>query len=122
MTLYDRKHHVAYVLPVKHHKSGSSSEHHAPTIAAISNALSRAAKFAIISGAIPSNVADQKAYTVHVSPRQNGGLFGEFDLAWDAAHGVPLRFAIFPRGSSTAAISITVTHIASARCRPVRSP
>jgi hypothetical protein len=112
VTLYDRKHHVAYVLPVKHHqKSGSAAEHHAPTIAAIGNALSRAAKFAIISGAIPSNVADQKAYTVHVSPRHNGGLFGEFDLAWDAAHGVPLRFAIFPRGSSTAAISVTATHI-----------
>jgi hypothetical protein len=48
---------------------------------------------------------------VHVSPRHDGGLFGEFDLAWDAAHAVPLRFAIFPRGSSTAAISISVTHI-----------
>jgi hypothetical protein len=112
VTLYDRKQHVAYVLPVKHHeKPGGATERNAPSIGAISHALARAAQFAVISGAIPSNVADQKAYTVHVSPRHNGGLFGEFDLAWDAAHGVPLRFAIFPRGSSTAAISVSVTHI-----------
>jgi hypothetical protein len=112
VTLYDPRHHVAYVLPVKHHeKSGGPKDHHVPSVAAIGRALERAAQFAIISGAIPSNVADREAYTVHVSPRHNGGLFGEFDLAWDAAHGVPLRFAIFPRGSSTAAISVSVTHI-----------
>jgi hypothetical protein len=112
VTLYDRKNHVAYVLPVKHHaKQGGATEHNVPTMAAIQHALAQASKFAILSGAIPSNVAGREAYTVHVSPRHNGGLFGEFDLAWDAAHAVPLRFAIFPRGSSTAAISISVTHI-----------
>src|SRR5689334_17493934 len=96
---------------VEHGREIGAPERNAPSIGAISHALARAAQFAVISGAIPSNVADQKAYTVHVSPRHNGGLFGEFDLAWDAAHGVPLRFAIFPRGSSTAAISVSVTHI-----------
>jgi hypothetical protein len=112
VTVYDRKHHVAYVLPVKHHdKAGGATERNTPSIAAISHALARAAQFAVISGAIPSNVAGREAYSVHVSPRHDGGLFGEFDLAWDAAHAVPLRFAIFPRGSSTAAISISVTHI-----------
>ena len=112
VTLYDQKHHVAYVLPVKHHaKQGGATEHNVPTMAAIQHALAQASKFAVLSGAIPSNVAGREAYTVHVSPRHNGGLFGEFDLAWDAAHAVPLRFAIFPRGSSTAAISISVTHI-----------
>lgn len=112
VTLYDPKHHVAYVLPVKHHrKPGGATERNAPTMASITHALAQASRFAIISGAIPSNVGGREAYTVHVSPRHNGGLFGEFDLAWDAAHAVPLRFAIFPRGSSTAALSIDVTHI-----------
>jgi hypothetical protein len=112
VTLYDPKHHVAYVLPVKHHeRPGGATERNTPSIAAISHALARAAQFAVISGAIPSNVAGREAYSVHVSPRHDGGLFGEFDLAWDAAHAVPLRFAIYPRGSSTAAISISVTHI-----------
>lgn len=111
--LYDRKHHVAYVLPVKHHAASkdAAKTHTTPSIADINHALAKAAKFALVSGAIPSNVAGQKAYTVHVSPKRNGGLFGELDLAWDAANGVPLKIAVYPRGSSTAAISITVTHI-----------
>jgi hypothetical protein len=97
---------------VKHHQRKSAAiEHNVPTMAAIQHALTQASKFAVLSGAIPSNVAGREAYTVHVSPRANGGLFGEFDLAWDAAHAVPLRLAIFPRGSSTAAISISVTRI-----------
>lgn len=111
--LYDKKHHTAYVLPVTHHAAtkDSAKTHTVPSIADINHALAQAAKFAVVSGAIPSNVAGREAYAVHVSPKHNGGLFGEFDLAWDAARGIPLRFAIYPRGSSTAAISITVTHI-----------
>jgi outer membrane lipoprotein-sorting protein len=113
VTLYDKKHHVAYVLPVKHRADAKDTgkQHSVPTIADINHALAQAAKFAVVSGAIPNNVAGREAYAVHVSPKRNGGLFGEFDLAWDAARGVPLRFAIYPRGSSTAAVSITVTHI-----------
>lgn len=111
--LYDRKHHTAYVLPVKHHPAAqdSAKTHTVPSIADINHALAQAARFAVVSGAIPSNVAGREAYTVHVSPKRNGGLFGELDLAWDAARGVPLRLALYPHGSSTAAMSITVTHI-----------
>jgi outer membrane lipoprotein-sorting protein len=114
VTLYDRKHHVAYVMPVTHHASASADTtqaHSVPTIADIQKGIARLSKVAVVSGAIPSNVAGQKAYTVRASPRHNGGLFGNFELAWDAAHGVPLHFAIYPRGSSTAAIAITATHI-----------
>ena len=113
VTLYDKKKHVAYVLPVKHHAPAkdAAKTHSVPSVADINHALAQAAKYALVSGAIPTNVAGREAYAVHVSPKQNGGLFGEFDLAWDAVHGVPLRFAIYPRGTSTAAVSITVTHI-----------
>ncbi len=58
--------------------------------------IARLGKVAVVSGAIPSNVAGQKAYTVRASPRHNGGLFGNFELAWDAARGVPLHFADLP--------------------------
>jgi hypothetical protein len=111
--LYDRKQRTAYVLPVTHHRAsdGAPRKHAVPSVADINHALAQAAKFALISGAIPSNVAGREAYSVHISPKQNGGLFGELDFAWDAAHAVPLRIALYPRGSSTAALSITVTHI-----------
>ena len=82
-----------------------------PTIAAIQKAIARLGHVAVVSGAIPSNVAGRKAYTVRAAPRRNGGLFGNFELAWDAAQGIPLRLAVYPHGSSTAAIAITVTHI-----------
>jgi hypothetical protein len=114
VTLYDRKHHVAYILPMAHHasaKADTAPAHSVPSMAEIRKAIARLGKVALVSGAIPSNVADRKAYTVRMSPRRNGGLFGNFELAWDAAHGVPLHFAIYPRGSSTAAIAITATHI-----------
>jgi hypothetical protein len=115
VTLWDKKHHVAYVLPVADHASANADSakqtHAVPSIAAINRGIARIGKVAVVSGAIPSNVAGQKAYTVRLSPRHNGGMFGNFELAWDAARGVPLHFAIYPRGSSTAAIAITVTHI-----------
>ncbi len=114
VTLYDRKHHVAYILPVAHHASDHADAAHAhavPTIAEIQKAIARLGHVAVVSGAIPSNVADHKAYTVRAAPRRNGGLFGNFELAWDAAQGIPLRLAVYPHGSSTPAIAITVTHI-----------
>jgi hypothetical protein len=110
LMLYDRKHHVAYELPV----SRDATTHKAPavpTIAAIERALARVGREAIVSGAIPSNIAGRPAYDVRMSPRRDGGLFGAFELAWDAAHRVPMRFAVYPRGSSTPAIAVTVTHI-----------
>jgi hypothetical protein len=112
VTLYDKKHHVAYILPVAHHTSADAAHTHAvPTIAAIQKAIARLGHVAVVSGAIPSNVAGHKAYTVRAAPRRNGGLFGNFELAWDAARGIPLRLAVYPHGSSTPAIAITVTHI-----------
>ena len=114
VTLYDKKHHVAYILPITHHASDSADTAHAhsvPTIAAIQKAIDRLGHVAVVSGAIPSNVAHRKAYTVRAAPRRNGGLFGNFELAWDAAQGIPLRLAVYPHGSSTAAIAITATHV-----------
>jgi hypothetical protein len=130
LMLYDRSHHVAYVLPIARTKAAHRDTHGAPavpTIAAINRALNALGREAVISGAIPSNVAGRPAYEVRMSPRRNGGLFGDFALAWDAAHGVPLRFAVYPRGSSTPAIAVTVTHIRygtvpSARLQVVPAP
>ncbi|HEY2789920.1 MAG TPA: hypothetical protein VGI72_10720 [Gaiellales bacterium] len=114
VTLYDKRHHAAYILPVAHHASDRADAAHAhavPTIAAIQKAIARLGHVAVVSGAIPSNVAGHKAYTVRAAPRRNGGLFGNFELAWDAAQGIPLRLAVYPHGSSTPAVAITVTHI-----------
>jgi hypothetical protein len=115
LVLYDRQHRVAYVLPMSsHHSSEKAKEHRAGGGAKtidVGHILNRLRVGNILSGAIPGDIAGRPEYTVRLSPRRNGGLFGAFELAWDAAHRIPLRFAVYPHGSSTPAFAITVTSI-----------
>jgi hypothetical protein len=110
--LWDRKAHAAFVLAVKHdHQTQAERTGGLPSLAEIQSALTRATRHIGLSGAIPSTVAGRPAYTVRVTPRHAAGLLGAAELAWDSQHGTPLRFAIYPRGSSTPAIEIAVTNI-----------
>ena len=54
-----------------------------------------------LSAAAPSNVAGRKAYTVTASPKEKGGLLDSVQIAWDAARGVPLRAAVYAKGTSS---------------------
>ena len=63
------------------------------------------------SGAQPTDIAGQPAYNVRVEPKQNGGLLGGAELAWDAVHGTPLRVAVYPKGDSSPVIDLKVTDI-----------
>jgi outer membrane lipoprotein-sorting protein len=83
----------------------------APTVAEIEERLAKASKHADISGATPTDVAGQAAYTVRVSPRENGGLVAGAELSWDAAHGNPLRAAIYSTNSSAPVIELAATEI-----------
>jgi len=113
-TLYDVSSGTAYVMPVRSHRHGDSSAPHShavPSIAQIRRALTKAAQHADLSGAIPGDIAGRPAYSVRVSPRHSGGLLGSVQLAWDAAHGIPLRIAIYSRTDSSPVLSLTVTEI-----------
>jgi hypothetical protein len=61
--------------------------------------------------ATPEDVAGQAAYSVTVSPKQDGGLLGAVKLAWDAAHGVPLDFAVYAKGDTTPVLELKATNI-----------
>ena len=89
-----------------------------PSIAQIQQRISELARNANLSGAIPSDVAGQAAYTVRVSPKHDGGLLGSAELAWDAAKGVPLKFAIFARGQSSPVIQLKATDISYGKVDP----
>jgi outer membrane lipoprotein-sorting protein len=89
----------------------SSPSHEAPTVAKIEEALAKASTHADISGATPTDVAGQAAYTVRVSPRENGGLIGGAELSWDATTGVPLRAAIYSTTSSAPVVELATTEI-----------
>ena len=65
-----------------------------PTVAQIQSNLNQLMQHLNILGPLPRNVAGQPAYKVEVSPKHDGGLLGDVQLAWDAAHGIPLGIAV----------------------------
>jgi hypothetical protein len=85
--------------------------HEVPTVAEIEEGIAHASKHADISGATPSDVAGQAAYTVRVSPRENGGLIGGAELSWDATNGVPLRTAIYSTTSPSPVVELAATEV-----------
>jgi outer membrane lipoprotein-sorting protein len=109
--IYDPSSNTEYrgTLPTDSH-SGKQSDK-VPSIAQIQQRISELTQHANLSGAIPSDVAGQAAYTVRVSPKHDGGLLGSVALAWDAARGVPLRFAIYARGQDKPVIELKVTDV-----------
>ncbi|HEY7952838.1 MAG TPA: hypothetical protein VID70_07600, partial [Solirubrobacteraceae bacterium] len=86
--------------------------HHAiSSVQEIQEAITKATPNATISGAQPTDVAGQPAYTVRISPAKNGGLIGGAELSWDAVHGVPLRAAIYSSTSSSPVIELAATEV-----------
>jgi outer membrane lipoprotein-sorting protein len=110
-TVYDASSNTVYSIALPQHSGATKDTHAPPTVAEISDFLTRAAGHAAISGAQPDDVAGQPAYTVSVSPKHDGGLLGSVQLAWDAAQGVPLRVAVYAQGSASPVLELTATNI-----------
>jgi hypothetical protein len=85
--------------------------HQPPTLADIQKGIADAQKHWNIDGPQPTVVGNQGAYSVRLSPNQPGGLLGAAQVAWDAVRGVPLKLALYARGSTTPALELTVTDI-----------
>ena len=100
-------------LPQGHDKAdgGNSANEQPPSLAQIKKGIAKLADHALVSGAQPTDVAGQPAYTVRVEPKRNGGLLGGAELAWDAVHGIPLRAAVYARGDSSPVLELKVTDI-----------
>ena len=64
-----------------------------------------------VSGAIPSSTAGRPTYTVRVSPKDDGGLLGAAEVAFDADHGVPLRAAVYQHGESAPVLELAATEV-----------
>lgn len=92
------------------HSKRAASEQ-IPSVAQIQSDLKRVMQHLNVSGAIPGDVAGRPVYTVRVSPKDNGGLIGAAELAWDALRGVPLRIAVYARGSSQPVLELKATDI-----------
>jgi outer membrane lipoprotein-sorting protein len=91
--------------------AGAGSHNAIPTVAEIQEAIAKASPNATFSGATPTDVAGQAAYTVRISPTKNGGLIGGAELSWDAGNGAPLRAAIYSSTSSSPVIELAATEV-----------
>lgn len=89
----------------------TSPQHEIPSVTKIEEALAHANKHADVSGATPTDVAGQPAYTVRVSPKEGGSLLGGAELSWDANNGVPLRAAIYSSTSSSPVIELAASEV-----------
>ena len=112
VTVYDASSNTVYRAKLPAHQQTTESGGGAPpSVAEIADFLTKAGQHADVSGAQPTNVSGQPAYSVSVSPKHDGGLLGSAELAWDAARGVPLRVGIYAQGGSSPVLQLEATDI-----------
>jgi len=97
LTVYDSASETVYVLPLEDRKA-REHEGEEPTLADVRSGLDRLADAWNLSGAQPTSTAGRPTYTVRIAPKDDGGLLGAAELAWDALNGVPLRAAVYAQG------------------------
>jgi outer membrane lipoprotein-sorting protein len=88
-----------------------SDQHEVPSVAKVQEALSHLEQHANVSGATPTDVAGQPAYTVRVSPKEAGSLIAGAELSWDANNGAPLRAAVYSTESSAPVIELAASEV-----------
>jgi outer membrane lipoprotein-sorting protein len=98
-------------LPEEGGKDSGSEQHGVPALGEIEAKIGEVEEHAELSGAIPSDVAGQATYTLHVAPKHDGGLLGGAEVAWDAANGIPLRAAVYSSASSSPVLQLEATDV-----------
>ncbi len=98
--------------------SDGSAHHEVPSVAKIEEAIAHLSSHADVSGATPTDVAGQAAYTVRVSPKEGGSLLAGAELSWDAGNGVPLRAAVYSTESSAPVLELAATSISYGPVEP----
>jgi Predicted periplasmic protein (DUF2092) len=109
-SLYDESSNTVYTLPVPasvHRKDGDQLP-----FGGLQQGLGALLRFWNISDAKPTSTAGRPSYTVRISPKDDGGLLGAAEVAWDAERGVPLRAAVYAQGSSDPVLEVAATKIA----------
>jgi outer membrane lipoprotein-sorting protein len=112
-SIYDPMSNTVYkgTLPTSSSKTKTTSTETLPTVAQIQTQLNQLMQYADVAGPFGRNVAGQPAYKVVLTPKHSGGLLGSVQLAWDAAHGVPLGIAIYSTSSKNPVLELKATQI-----------
>jgi len=109
--VYDAATQQAFTGPLAQRTPGKHTQGRM-SLGGIQAALAQLGQAWTLSGATPSNTAGRQSYTVRLAPKDDGGLLGAAELAWDAARGVPLRAAIFAQGETDPVLELEATDIA----------
>jgi outer membrane lipoprotein-sorting protein len=96
LTVYDSSAKTAYTMAMPAEKDEPA--HEDPRLADVRRGLDRLAEAWTLSGAQPTSTGGRPSYTVRIAPKDDGGLLGAAELAWDALNGVPLRAAVYAQG------------------------
>lgn len=112
ISVYDASSNTVYRANLPQQTSSSATDTNTPpTLAEIDSFLTNLGVDWALSGAQPTDVAGQPAYSVSVSPKHDGGLLGSLQLAWDASQGTPLRVGVYAQGDSTPVLELAVTNL-----------
>ncbi len=118
LTVYDASSNTLYRFTPPADKEGSithsapdqAGKHEVPSVAKIEEAIAKL-DHVNVSGATPTDVAGQPAYTARVSPKEGGSLLGGAEVSWDADNGLPLRAALYSSASSSPVIELAATEV-----------
>jgi outer membrane lipoprotein-sorting protein len=107
--VYDATSETAYVgrLPRDEKPRGERKA----SLADVQRGLARLGEAWTLSGAQPSSTAGQPSYTVRIAPKDDGGLLGALEVAWDAVRGMPLRAAVYAQGAADPVLELEATDI-----------
>jgi outer membrane lipoprotein-sorting protein len=114
LSVYDAASNTLYRYTVPAHEGTGVTgheDHEVPSVAKIEEAISKLSEHTNVSGATPTDVAGQAAYTTRVSPKEAGSLLGGVELSWDAVHGVPLRAAVYSTGNASPVIELAASEV-----------
>jgi outer membrane lipoprotein-sorting protein len=110
LTVYDPDSKTAYTLP-SHAADTREKRAQEPTLGDVDRALERLAGSWTLSRAEPGTTGGRPSYTVRIAPKDDGGLLGAAELAWDAARGVPLRLAVYAQGDDDPTLELAADDI-----------
>jgi outer membrane lipoprotein-sorting protein len=110
-SVYDATSQTVYTgaLPARQHDAAQTEK--PVTLDGVTQRLADLAETWNLSGANPTNTAGQPSYTVRIAPKDDGGLLGAGEIAWDAATGVPLRAAVYAQGENSPVLELAATEI-----------
>ena len=110
LSVYDATSETVYRLALPQERREADRREPA-TLADVRRGLERLAEAWTLSGAQPSSTAGRETYTLRIAPKDDGGLLGAGELAWDAAKGVPLRAAVYAQGQSEPVLELKATDV-----------